>query len=126
MRDAFPTLLHELFHAFLEKRRNLIEEAVKGVEGLDYMTLNEGLAYALSPGIFHTEKPGDDPLAADVKRFEAAGSTLKDYYYRVNRFGLELRPLLKAALDRKDGTLDEVIPKAVGAWRTLADKAKKP
>jgi hypothetical protein len=90
--DAYPTLMHEIFHAFLQLRRGPIEEAAKRVDGLDFATLNEGLAHALAPGIFHAEKPGDDPLERTVKRYQREGMTLKDYYYRVHRFGLELRP----------------------------------
>lgn len=122
--DAYPTLIHEIFHAFLHLRRDKIEEAAKRVDGLDFMTLNEGLAHALAPGIFNTEKPGDDPLEKTVKRYQREGKVLKDYYYRVYRFGLELRPLMKEALDAKDGSIDKVIPKAADLWRVLVAKER--
>src|SRR5688572_20559641 len=122
--DAYPMLLHEIFHAYLHLRRDRIEEAAKKVDGLDFETLNEGLAHAIAPGIFHSEKPGDDPLEKTVKRYQREGKVLKDYYYRVYRFGLELRPLLQEALESKSGSIDKVIPKAAQLWRVLVEKER--
>ncbi|HKS17261.1 MAG TPA: hypothetical protein VJU16_08105 [Planctomycetota bacterium] len=122
--DAYPMLLHEIFHAFLQLRRDRIEEAAKKVDGLDFETLNEGLAHALAPGIFHTDEPGADPLEKTVKRYQREGKVLKDYYYRVYRFGLELRPLMKEALESKNGSIDKVIPKAAELWRVLVEKER--
>ena len=122
--DATSTLVHEIFHAFLQLRRDVIEEAAKRVDGLDFTTLNEGLAHAIAPGIFHTGKPGEDPLEKTVKRYQGEGKVLKDYYYRVHRFGLELRPLMKEALEAKDGSIDKVIPKAADLWRVLVEKER--
>ena len=122
VKDAYPTLLHEIFHAYLHLRRDRIKEAAKKVDGLDFETLNEGLAHAIAPGIFHAGKPGEDPLERTVKRYQAEGKVLKDYYYRVYRFGLELRPLMKEALEAKDGSIDKVIPKAAAAWTHLVRK----
>jgi hypothetical protein len=122
--DAYPMLLHEIFHAFLHLRRDVIEEAAKKIDGLDFETLNEGLAHAMAPGIFHPGKPGDDPLDKTVKRYQAEGKVLKDYYYRVYRFGLELRPLMKEALESKSGSIDKVIPKAAEMWRVLVSKER--
>ena len=122
--DAYPTLLHEIFHAFLQLRRDKIEEAAKRVDGLNFETLNEGLAHAIAPGIFNTGKPGEDPLEKTVKRHQAEGKVLKDYYYRVYRFGLELRPLMKEALESKNGSIDKVIPKAADLWRVLVEKER--
>jgi hypothetical protein len=121
VRDAYSTLVHEVFHAFLETRRADLEAAVKDVKGLDFMTLNEGLAYAISPGILHTEKPGSDPLKAAVMQYRSNGQTLSDYYYRVNVFGLALRPLMKEALDSDVLTLEKILPRAIDAWRVLAE-----
>jgi hypothetical protein len=48
-RDAYPTVLHELFHAFAELKKDSLKAAIRPVPGLDFETLNEGLAYAVSP-----------------------------------------------------------------------------
>ncbi len=75
-RDVYPTVLHELFHAFVETKKDKIEIAVRSVPGLDIMTLNEGLAYAISPGLHHT---GDsDQLQAKVSAYMAKGSPLRN------------------------------------------------
>ena len=48
-RDSFNSLLHELMHAFVGTQRKGLENIINVTEWLDYMTLNEGIAYAL-PG----------------------------------------------------------------------------
>jgi hypothetical protein len=117
-RDAYPMFLHELMHAFLETRRAWLERAVRGVDGLDYMGLNEGIAHALAPGILHDG--GGDPLAERVRRDLAAGKPLSDNSTRFHRLGLALRPLLRDALEDRTQTLSSFLPRAVDAWRVVA------
>jgi len=112
--DVFPIFLHEIFHAFIETRRPLLERSK-----VDYQTLNEGLAYALSPGLIHAGS--GDPLAADVAADAAAGKTLADAFARFHRYGLALRPLLKEALDDPRQTLETFLPRAADVWRALAE-----
>src|SRR5688572_12454679 len=75
-QDAAPTLVHEATHGFIETKRAALEECVKRTEGLDYQTLNEGIAYAVMPGLFSAGK--EDRLAAHVKADRAAGASLDD------------------------------------------------
>ena len=117
--DAVPTALHEIFHAFLDLRRSDIESAVAGIQGLDAQTLNEGLAYAFSPGIVHREPADDDPLATSVSEDLADGKPLSDTYARFSRYALALRPLLKEALADERQTLSTFLPRAVDVWRAL-------
>jgi len=114
--DAFPTFLHELMHAFVNRERARLRAAVARTELLDYTTLNEGIAYALSPGIFHA---GND-LASQVARDE--GKSLDDPYVRFRRFGLELVPLLERALDDDDATLETFLPEALEAWSRVVHR----
>src|SRR5438477_9720497 len=53
--DANPalSLAHELCHAFMAARRTTLKQAARATPRLDEETLGEGLAYALSPGIYH-------------------------------------------------------------------------
>lgn len=122
--DAFPTLLHEVFHAFLFPRMKELEKAAEGVKGLDAQTMNEGLAYAISPGLFHNSGPKADPLALRVREYRAAGASLEDSYARFHMFGLALRPLVKEALEKEGETFERLLPRAVDAWRVLAELAK--
>jgi hypothetical protein len=115
--DVHPMFLHEIFHAFIETRRPLLERAC--AEGLDYETLSEGLAYALSPGLIHPG--GGDPLAGQVAADAAAKKTLRDAYCRFNRLGLALRPLLREALDDRAQTIETFLPRAGDAWRILRE-----
>jgi hypothetical protein len=119
-RDAYPSFLHETFHAFLDTRRAEFEKAARGVPGLDSMTLNEGVAYALSPGLLHDDKSGD-PLLAEVRGDLAAKKPLTDNYTRFHRLGLALRPLLRDALADQRQTLATFLPRAVDAWRVAVE-----
>src|SRR5262249_19716321 len=117
-RDAYPTLLHEMLHAFMDRKRQLVEEAVRPVSGLTFETLNEGIAYAFSPGIHHVEDC--DPLRQQVSSYLARGASLSDSYVRFNVYGLALRPLLQDALSQGQG-LQAFLPRALDAWRSVRE-----
>ncbi len=119
--DAYPSFLHELFHAFTATAGDDLRRAAEGVAGLDAETLNEGLAYALAPGLRHAGGKDADPLRARVAADLAAGRPLSDRYARYNRFGLALRPLLREALDDPSRTIGTFLPRAVDAWKSLAE-----
>ena len=117
-RDAYPTFLHEMLHAFVDKQKPMLEGAVRQVSGLTVETLNEGLAYAFSPGIYHS---GDgDPLRQQVSTYLARGTSMNDSYARFNLYALALRPLLRDALQRGE-TLQAFLPRALDAWRALTE-----
>jgi hypothetical protein len=119
--DAIPTTLHEVFHAFLAKRKADIASAVARVPGLDDESMNEGLAYAFSPGIVHAGPVDQDPLADQVARDLRAGQLPSDPYTRYHRFGLALRPVLRDALEDDHQTLSTFLPRAIDVWRGLYD-----
>jgi hypothetical protein len=119
-QDAAPTLVHEATHAFIERKRAALEECVKRTEGLDYQTLNEGIAYAVMPGLFSAGK--EDRLAAQVARDLARGAGLDDAYVRFNRYGLALRPAVKEALE--DGDLAALLDRAGAVWKKMRDEAE--
>jgi hypothetical protein len=123
-RDEYPSLLHELFHAFIRARRQALEAAMVSVPGVDTETLSEGLAYAFSPGLVGE---GDaDSLLATAANYLAKGSSLNDSYTRFHLYALALRPLLKDAFADPRLTLDSFLPRAIDAWLVLAeiDKAR--
>lgn len=117
--DVFPTLLHETFHAFIDPHRPELQAAAKGVDGLDEQTLNEGLAYALSPGLLHAGDPQSDPLRQQVASDIQAQKLLKDSYTRFNRYGLALRGIVRDALEDDSQTLKTLLPRAVDAWQVV-------
>ena len=88
-------------------------------QSCDFQTLNEGLAYAMSPGIHHTGN--SDPLQASVAGFMAKGSPLSESYTRFNTFALALRPLLMQALADPKQNLDSFLPRAADAWLVLTE-----
>jgi len=117
--DAMPSLLHEVMHAFITPHEEELTKAVAGVPRLDYQTINEGIAYALAPGIYQPTT-STDPLAADVARDLAAGSRLEGLV-RFRQYGLALRPLLRTALADEHATLQDFVPRAIDAWRVLTE-----
>ena len=119
--DIYPIFLHEVFHAFTEAQKPLLEKAVLRAPGLDYETLNEGLAYAISPGLFHPQTSSEDPLQDEVIADLEARKPLSDAYTRFRRFGLALRPLLEEALGENGSSIDAFLPRAVDAWRVLRE-----
>lgn len=122
--DAINTFLHEVMHAFTLEQKALLETAAQSCPGLDLETLNEGIAYALSPGLLHNQPPGADPLADQVASDLARKNPLTDPYVRFNRYGLALRPLLQPALEDEECTLSGFLPRAVDAWRVMAELSK--
>jgi hypothetical protein len=115
-RVSFNSLLHELMHAFIRSQREELENTVKITEGLDYMTLNEGIAYAFSPGIYHSGSKQQDPLFDHVKAdIKQEKSLLNDYSTSVYRYGLALRPLLIDAFEKKQ-SIKVFLPRARDAW----------
>jgi hypothetical protein len=122
--EAINTFLHEVMHAFTHEQMALLDEAARTCPGLDAETLNEGIAYALSPGLLNNQPPGEDPLAKKVASDIAEKKPLDEPYTRSNRFGLALRPLLKAALDDENATLTTFLPRAVDAWRVMVELSK--
>ena len=123
-RDIYPSLLHELFHAFLRTRQDAIDKAARLVPGLDSETLSEGLAYAYKPGIIHDSNR--DQLLSTATSYMSQRTSMKDSYMRFNLYGLALRPLLKDALYEKRQTLKDFLPRATDAWLVLneLDKAR--
>ncbi len=115
--DAAPTLVHEVVHAFLESRKADLAKAAAATPGLDEETLNEGIAYAVMPGLFGAGK--EDRLARRVARDLAAGLRMDDSYVRSNRFGLSLRPVVKEALEK--GTLETLLVQARAVWLGLRE-----
>jgi hypothetical protein len=123
--DMYPTLLHELFHAYLQTKQRLIERAARSVPGLDAETLSEGLAYAYNPGLIQASNSGQtDQLLSNVAGFMARGASLSDSYTRFNTYGLALRPLLKDALLGKRQTLAAFLPRATDAWLVVTELEK--
>ena len=127
--DMYPTLLHELFHAFIRTKQELLDRAANSVSGLDAETLSEGLAYAFSPGLTEASNSGPaDQLVSQAAGLMTQGSSLKDSYTRFNAYGLALRPLFKDAFLGKRQTLEAFLPRATDAWLVLTelDKARSP
>jgi len=113
--EAIDTFTHEAIHVVLRDRdRDIRATATACGAGLDRETLNEGLDYAISPGMFH--EGNGDPLGEAVDAARRRGQAGTDQLVRDQRLGLALRPLLESALGRKQ-KLSAILPKACDAWR---------
>ncbi len=111
--DSRGTLLHESLHAFLRPHADEIGAAAASA-GLTMTELNEGIAYALSPGL--TDEPGVNRLAGQLDRFVTQGRPKTDPYVRFYTIATVLRPVLSESLDRGD-TIAMFLPKATAAWK---------
>jgi len=119
--DALPSFEHECLHAFLNAKEKALTALLRtDATGLDWQTFNEGLAYALAPGLLRPDGAGD-PLAKDVAADTARGARLADSYARFHRFGLALRSLLRDALDDPKATVESFAPRAIDVWRALQE-----
>ena len=118
-RDSFNSLLHELMHAFIRSQSKELENIVNVTEGLDYMTLNEGIAYAFSPGIYHSGPKERDPLLYQTMEDIKNDKSLQDgYSVRVYRYGLAIRPLLIDAFEKKQN-MKTFLLRARDAWLVI-------
>ena len=118
--DTYPILLHELMHAFLElSGANIHLRGFAAQIGCPFETLNEGICYALSPGLFSADQRVDS-LQRDVNEDREAGKPMSDSYTRFRRFGLALRPYLQQALGSQHGTITDVVARAGDAWRSAS------
>jgi hypothetical protein len=113
--DPFPTLLHECLHALLWQHKDAIEVAAKSVE-LTWGALNEGIAYALAPGLVDPVNESDS-LGEALVRSIWRGTPASDSYVQAYAVAIVIRPLLRAALERGE-TFATFLPQAVTKWRT--------
>lgn len=111
--DSRGTLLHESLHAFLRPHAEKIAAAAATV-GLSYTELNEGIAYALSPGL--TDEPGVDRIADQLKRFSEQQRPPTDPYVRFYTIATVIKPVLRDALAKGD-MLTAFLPRATAAWK---------
>jgi hypothetical protein len=115
LADALGVFEHEAIHVVLRDRdRDIRATATACGDGLDRETLNEGLDYAISPGILH--EGSRDPLGETVDAARKHGQPATDPLVRDRRLGLALRPIVESALARKD-KLGAVLMKACDVWR---------
>jgi hypothetical protein len=119
--SASGVLTHEAIHVVMRDRRgDIAASAAACGNGLDSETLNEGLDYAVSPGMLHDGN--GDPLGEAVNAARKRGLPATDPYVRDQRLGLAVRPLMEAALARRDN-LTSLLPKACEAWRSVVAEA---
>jgi hypothetical protein len=113
--DPIPTLLHEALHVLLHEQQRAIDSAARScAHDLDPETLEEGIAYAFSPGL----------LDGGEARLERQRAQSTDRYLRFTRLTIALRPILRDALARQEPrALDRFLLDACDAWRKLDQSA---
>ena len=117
--DPLSILFHECFHALLSQHKEAIGVAAKAA-GLSFGALNEGIAYALAPGLIDdTEEP--DSLAEALARHILKGTPASNSYVQSYAVAVVIRPLLRSALDRGE-TFTTFLPRAVNRWRNVAGR----
>jgi hypothetical protein len=117
LADSMGTLLHESLHRLLENQKQRIHSAADAA-ALDATTLNEGIAYALYPGIMADIEQGDR-LIEQLVRMQLRGTPASDSFLRFHLLAAVLRPSLKTALAHNE-TITTFLPRATTKWRSVA------
>jgi hypothetical protein len=114
--DPLPILIHEALHALLDRHRPAVSAAAESV-GLTWQRLNEGIAYALAPGLTGSDATRDALAEAWAQR-TMGGAGASDSFIQFYTVATVIRPLLRDALERGE-TITTFLPKAAEKWRTL-------
>jgi hypothetical protein len=117
--DPLPTLFHECLHALLWQHKTAIETVAKSA-GLSWGAMNEGIAYALAPGLIDTVEESDS-LAEALVRNVLRGTPASDAYVQAYSVAVVIRPLLREALESGE-TITMFLPKAASKWRTASGR----
>ena len=117
--DPMTFVIHESLHVLLKPHETAITNAAQSA-GLTFEDLNEGLAYAMAPGL--TDDGTDvDTVFDQLARFMARGRPATDSYVRFYTLAGTLRPLLRSELAR-GGTVTAFLPKAVARWKAFTGR----
>jgi hypothetical protein len=117
--DTLGFLLHESLHVFLTPHAETIRTAAASA-GLSFQALNEGIAYALAPGLTNDARQAD-LLAEQLARYVIRGTPASDAYVQSYMVAAVLRPLLRASLEQGEA-LAAFLPKAVTKWRAVSPR----
>ena len=82
------------------------------------MVLNEGIAYALYPGIMADSEQGDR-LIEELVRRQLRGIPVSDPFLQFDLVAAVIRPLLRAALAHNE-TITMFLPEAIAKWHVVA------
>lgn len=117
LADTLGTLLHESLHQLLDPQKERIYSAAEAA-ALDHTALNEGIAYALYPGIMADTEQGDR-LIEQLVRMQLRGTPPSDPFLQFHLVAAVIRPLLRAALAHNE-TITVFLPEATAKWRSVA------
>jgi hypothetical protein len=115
--DPMGFLLHESMHALLAPRVELIKAQAEAA-GMNWESLNEGIAYALAPGITDDIETRD-LLVQELAHYLIMKTPPSDSYAQFYMVAGVIRPILRAAL-AKGETIDQFLPKAINEWRHVS------
>ena len=109
-------LFHESLHILLAPHLDEIKAAAESA-GMRSGNLNEGIVYAMAPGL--TDNPAEvDSLAEQVARFLQHGTPASNNYAESYMIATVIRPVLRASIDAGE-TFPLFLPKAVAEWRSF-------
>jgi hypothetical protein len=114
--NSMGYLFHESLHVLLAPHLDEIGAAAESA-GMRAGNLNEGIVYAMAPGL--TDNPAEvDSLAEQVARFLQRGTPASDNYAQSYMIASVIRPVLRASIDAGE-TFPQFLPKAVAKWRSF-------
>jgi len=112
--DPMQFLLHESFHFLLSPHSDTIRTFAEAND-LTWVTLNEGIAYALSPGVTD-DLNREDTLIEQWVRANMSGRSASDSFVRIYMLAAVIRPLLRSSLENGE-TFSQFLPKAINKWQ---------
>jgi len=115
--DPLRVVIHESLHFLVDPRRADVEAAAVSAR-LTWEQLNEGIAYALAPGLIDDPADSRDSLVDSWLTRSLRGANAADTFVKFYMVAVVIRPLLRSALDGSD-TLTTFLPKAAEKWRTV-------
>ena len=108
--------IHEALHVVLQPRAAEIKAAAEAA-GLSFSDLNEGIAYAMAPGL---SEQNSDPLVEQLVTFMKRGTPVSNSYVRFYAIAGAIRPLLRQALESGQSLKDFLPLAASKAQQVLA------
>ncbi len=114
--DPMGFLLHESMHSLLAPRVEQIKVAAESA-GMNWQSLNEGIAYALAPGMTD-DMERRDLLAEQLAHYLITKTPASDSYVQFYMVAAIIRPVLRGSFARGE-TINDFLPKAIDEWRSI-------
>jgi len=114
--NPLTALFHESLHVLMAPHLDEIKATAEAA-GMSWQNLNEGIVYALAPGL--TDNPSEaDWLSEQLARYLERGTPASDNLVQSYMIASIIRPALRSSIHAGE-TFAVFLPKAVATWRSF-------